>query len=430
MASGAGFKPHEQVSLSLPGASLATVTAGANGGFPKTSVQIPSTYDYGLTAVTGTGQTSDNSATATLYVTGPWPEFGHDPQRSSNEPNDRALTIEVTPGRQYRLNPYFVYSAGAPIDSSPSVADQLAFAGDGSGTLSAVHITTGGLAWAASPGGAITSSPAVDSAAGLVVVGSSDNTVSAYAEKTGKPAWTATTAGAVTSSPLIYGGRVYVGAQDHKVYAINETTGSITWTASVPGAVLGSPAFDPGASTLVVADDSGKVTALRVAATSASVRWQADVGSAVRNSPVIARQQVLVGSADGVVHALSESAGAPNWSTSVGTSITGSMAFQAGHLYVGAADKSLTALQTGDGSIMWSEPLAGPVVGVSATGGMLFTESSNGTVTGLRIGGEIVWLAKTGAGLTGTPTIMDNSVFVGAEDHGLYAYTPYGEPVV
>jgi len=428
--SGSGFKPQEQVSLSLPGASLATVTAGAQGGFPKTAVQIPATYDFGLTVITGTGQTSGSSATAPLYVTGPWSEFGHDPQRTSDQPNDRVLSIEVTPGKQYRLNPYFVYSAPAPIDSSPAVVDQMAFAGDGSGTLSAVHITTGGLAWSASPGGTITSSPAVDSAAALVVVGSSNNAVSAYAEKTGKLAWTAATGGAVTASPLIYGGVVYVGAKDHKVYAIDEATGKISWTATVPGAVVGSPAFDPGASTLAVADDSGNVTALRVASASASPRWQANVGAAVDNSPVIAQKQVFVGSTNGVVSSLSESAGTLNWSQAVGTSITGSMAYQAGHLYVGATDKSLTALQASDGSVMWSEPLAGPVTGVSVTGGMLFTESSNGTVTGLRIGGEIVWLAKTGAGLSGTPTIMDNSVFVGAEDKGLYCYTPFGEPVV
>jgi outer membrane protein assembly factor BamB len=428
--SGSGFKPQEQVNLSLPGASLAAVTAGAKGGFPKTPVQIPATYDFGLSAVTGTGQTSGSSATAPLYVTGPWSEFGHDPQRTSDQPNDRVLSIEVTPGKNYRLNPYFVYSAAAPIDSSPAVVDQMAFAGDGSGTLSAVRITTGGLAWSASPGGTVTSSPAVDSAAGLVVVGSSNNTVSAYAEKTGKPAWTATTGGAVTSSPLIYGGVVYVGSKDGKVYAIDEATGNISWTFTVPGAVVGSPAFDPGASTLVVADNSGKVTALRVGATSASQRWQADVGAAVDNSPLIAQKQVFVGSTNGVVSSLSESAGTLNWSKAVGTSITGSMAYQASHLYVGAADKSLTALQTTDGSVMWSEPLAGPITGVSVTGGMLFTESSDGTVTGLRIGGEIVWLAKTGAGLSGTPTIMDNSVFVGAEDNGLYAYTPFGEPVV
>src|SRR5262249_16900999 len=153
--------------------SLATVTAGANGGFPKTSVQVPANYDFGLTAVTGTGQTSGTSATAPLYVTGSWPEFGHDPQRTSDQPNDRALSIAGTPGRASRLNPYFVYSAAAPIDSSPAVTDQMAFAGDASGTLSAVRTTTGGLAWTATPGGTITSSQAVDSSAGLVVVGSS-----------------------------------------------------------------------------------------------------------------------------------------------------------------------------------------------------------------------------------------------------------------
>jgi outer membrane protein assembly factor BamB len=70
------------------------------------------------------------------------------------------------------------------------------------------------------------------------------------------------------------------------------------------------------------------------------------------------------------------------------------------------------------------------VTGVSVTGGMLFTESSNGTVTGLRIHGEVVWLAKTGAGLVGTPVIVDNAVFVGGEDRALYCYTPFGEPVV
>ncbi len=79
---------------------------------------------------------------------------------------------------------------------------------------------------------------------------------------------------------------------------------------------------------------------------------------------------------------------------------------------------------------MWSELLAGPVTGVSVTAGMLFTESSDGTVTALRIGGEVVWLAKTGASLGGSSAIMDNSVFVGAEDDGLYCYTPFGEPVV
>jgi outer membrane protein assembly factor BamB len=341
---------------------------------------------------------------------------------------------EVTPGKDYRMVPYWVYSASAPIFSSPAVADGRAYVGDRSGTLSAIDIATGGVAWSASPGGQVDSSPAVDPAAGLVVVGSSDDKVTAYHETTGALAWTATTGGAVTSSPVIYGGVVYVGSANSKLYAISESTGAVNWTTgALPGPVDSPPAFDPATSTVVVGDGTGAVTAFHAGATSPSRLWQASTGGAVTNSPVIAAGRVYVGSTDGLVYSFGETDGTVHWSTPVGsgsTSITGPMAYQGGHLYVGAADDSLTALDTSGGSVMWSEPLAGPVTGVSATSGMLFTESSNGTVTGLRIGGEVVWLHKTGAGLAGTPAISDNSVFVGGEDNGLYCFTPYGEPAV
>jgi outer membrane protein assembly factor BamB len=428
-ASGSGFRPGEKVRLSLPGNRLATVIAGSAGGFPRKPVPLPAIYDFGLTGITATGLASGRATTAPLYITGPWAELGHDPERTSDQPNDRVLAEEVTPGKQYRMTPYFVYSAAAPIDSTPAVANQRAFVGDTSGTLSAVHILTGAPAWSAAVGGAVDSSPAVDPAAGLVVVGSSNDKVSAYSEGNGKLAWTVKTAGAVKSSPLIYHNVVYIGADDHKLYAITEKTGKVRWTATVPGAVRGSPAFDRAKSMVVVGDSSGTVTAFHAGATSPSKRWHTSVGGAVDNSPVIAEGRVFIGAANGVVSAFSEPTGARIWSKSLGGTITGSMAYQSSHLYVGAAAR-LVALHAGNGSTMWSDQLAGPVTGVSVTDGMLFTESSNGTVTGMRIGGEVVWIAKTGAGLSGSPAIMDNSVFVGAEDDGLYCYTPFGEPVV
>ena len=428
-ASGKGFGSREKVSLSLPGVRLGTVTARADGSFGGAMVAIPPSFAYGLTALTATGTRSGRSATAPVTVTGPWSQLGYDPQRTADQPLDHVLSEEVTPGKQYRMMPYWVYSASAPIEGSPAVAGGRAFAGDHGGTLSAVDLVTGGLAWSAAVGGPVDSSPAVDLAAGLVVVGSSNDKVSAYREKTGGLAWSTATGGPVTSSPLIYHGTVYIGSDDHKLYAISEQTGKVEWTRTLPGPVDGSPAFDPATSTIVVGDGTGTVTAFR-AGRSPSRRWQVSAGGAVDNSPVIAQGRVFVGSANGVVYSFSESTGQRNWSTPAGTSVTGSMAFQAGHLYVGAADDRLTALRASNGSVMWSEPLAGPITGVSATDGMLFTESSNGTVSGLRIGGEVVWLARTGAGLNGSPAIMDNSVFVGGQDNGLYCFTPYGEPAV
>ncbi len=124
------------------------------------------------------------------------------------------LSQEVTPGKQYRMMPYWVYSASAPIDSSPAVANELAFTGDQSGTVSAVRIGTGALAWSAAAGGPVESTPAVDHAAGLVVVGSSDGAISAYLARTGKLAWRTSTSAAVKSSPLIYNGTVYVASEN------------------------------------------------------------------------------------------------------------------------------------------------------------------------------------------------------------------------
>jgi len=428
--SGNGFGAGEKVALSLPGDPLSVVTAGSKGGFAKRAVTVASSFTFGPTEVTARGQHSGRLAATPVYVTGPWAEFGHDPQHTSDEPFDRVLSEEVTPGKPYRMMPNWVYSAPAAIDSSAAAADGKVFFGDQSGVLSAVNLNTGALAWSATAGGAIASSPAVDGAARLVVAGSADGKVYAWSEYDGKPAWQVSTGGAVTSSPLIYGGTVYVGSADHKLYAIDEKTGAIDWTAGVGGAITAAPALDPGASTIVVADSQGLVTAFRTG-TTATRRWQVSVGSAVTASPVLTGSRVLIGAQNGTVSAFSESAGKPQWSRSAGsTAITGSMAYQAPHLYVGTAGGTLTALNTTSGSVLWSEPLAGPITGLSVTSGMLFAESSNGEVSGLRIGGEVVWLAKAGPGLAGTPVIMDNAVFVGSQDDGMYAFTPYGEPAV
>ena len=89
----------------------ATATAGSGGGFARKAVLVPAAYDFGLTAITAAGAASGRSATAPLYVTGPWSQAGHDPERTATSPIDRVLSEEVTPGKQYRMQPYWVYSA-------------------------------------------------------------------------------------------------------------------------------------------------------------------------------------------------------------------------------------------------------------------------------------------------------------------------------
>jgi hypothetical protein len=51
-------------------------------------------------------------------------------------------------------------------------------------------------------------------------------------------------------------------------------------------------------------------------------------------------------------------------------------------------------------------------------------------VGGYRPSGFGTWLAHTGAGLYGTPAVVDNAVIIGAGDSGLYVYTPFGLPMI
>src|ERR1700680_4983080 len=114
--------------------------------------------------------------------------------------------------------------------------------------------------WAATTGGAVSSSPAV--VAGVVYVGSGDGKLYAL-DATGStgwggvprscsPLWTATTGGAVSSSPAVVGGVVYVGSGDGKLYAFDAAgstncsggpkTCSPLWTATTGGVGSSSPA--------------------------------------------------------------------------------------------------------------------------------------------------------------------------------------------
>jgi outer membrane protein assembly factor BamB len=88
------------------------------------------------------------------------------------------------------------------------------------------------------------------------------------------------------------------------------------------------------------------------------------------------------------------------------------------------------ALTATTGAVNWKDKASGAVTGIAVTGGILFIECANGAVAGYRVSGESVWLGQTGAGLSGTPAIVDNAVILGAGDSGLYVYTPFALPMV
>jgi hypothetical protein len=149
-------------------------------------------------------------------------------------------------------------SCGAPTGDWPQFRNVPTHSGYNATetTLSPSNVDALGVAWTATTGAAIWSSPAV--ANGVVYVGSSDGKLYAYAVGcnsgggTCSPLWTATTGSGVESSPAIANGVVYVGSEDHKLYAYavgcNSGGGSCTplWTATTGISIWSSPAVADG----------------------------------------------------------------------------------------------------------------------------------------------------------------------------------------
>src|SRR5207237_2080583 len=89
-----------------------------------------------------------------------------------------------------------------------------------------------GVAWTATTGGQIGSSPAVKD--GVVYVGSNeDHKLYAFRARNGAVLWSAMTGGSVLSSPAVASGVVYVGSwDDHMLFVLDETSDELCWSAN------------------------------------------------------------------------------------------------------------------------------------------------------------------------------------------------------
>jgi outer membrane protein assembly factor BamB len=426
--SGGGFLASEQVAISLPGITLATVIATSNGSIPSVRVRVPSpNFPFGLTALTATGLTSGRVTTAAFYVSNQWTQFGHDTAHTNYQPNDNSLTKVVSPGKNQRLGVAWAFPTHAPVASSPAVVNQVAYVGNQAGSLYAVDTHTGGSVWKYATGGAVTSSPAVDR--GLVIVGSGSNVV-AVNQLSGTLTWSTLSGGTIESSPAVSGGVVYVGSDDLHLYALSEATGAVLWAHALVGRVRSSPAVDAAARIVVVGDDSGAVTALSIS--TGNVLWTAHTGGVVDASPLILAGSVYVGSSDGSIYAWQESTGQLRWTRATQGPIHAAAAEIGGALYVASSDGQVYSLSSTNGSVVWSTKLGtgAPVTGLATMGGTMYAETANGFVWGLRTSGEIVWYYQTGSVLSGAPAIVNNAVYVGAGDYFLYCFTAYAEPAL
>jgi outer membrane protein assembly factor BamB/phospholipase C len=290
---------------------------------------------------------------------------------------------------------YFVSSPWSQFRSSPGLTGLNPY----ENLIGSLNISALAKSWSATTGGPVRSSPAVG-ALGFSYVGSNDGKVYAFppgCKTTCPPKWTATTGGAVSSSPVLGSGNAYVGSADGKLYAL-------------PTSCTKSPCLPA---------------------------WTGITGGPITSSPTISGN-ILVGSGDGKVYAFKNpGCGAatcsPVWTLPTGGPVTGAPAIAFGKAYVGSGDGKVYALNPSTGAVAWQVATNGPIVSSVAVAQqpwfqpVVYAVSQPGTLYALNAyTGALLWTAAMGGTSESSPAVAYGDVYVGSDDHKLYAFSAIG----
>ena len=340
---------------------------------------------------------------------------------------------------------------------------------------------TGSGPWIGQTGNVVVSSPAVTG--GMVYVGSEDGKLYVFRQTPDAtcsgvplvcpPLWTATLGGPVLSSPAVVNGIVYVGAD--KLYAFDATgttncsgvpkTCAALWTTGfLSGGAEASPTISAN-NVLYVLGGGGVFYAFDGAGTTncggtpkvCNPLWSVDLGgNDGRSSAAIANGMVYVGSFTGRLYAFKNTSScsgtcSPLWTAPMGTRVWSSPAVDNKVVYIGSDDGNLYAFDgtgttncsgspktcaplwtaaTGGLDISLSSPaVANGVVYLGSTDGKLYAFDATGTTncSGTPKTCAPVWTAPTTAEIRhSSPAVANGVVYVGSQDHNLYAFAADG----
>jgi polyvinyl alcohol dehydrogenase (cytochrome) len=418
---------------------------------------------------------------------GEWTTYGHDPSNTRTNASGATITI----GNVSRLTKSWQTDGLVGVSGTPAVDSNVAYFGDWTGTVRAVHADTGQEIWHTPvPGGFIVAAPAVVGDAVFVANG---HTLYRLDRSTGAIEWQAITNGSplaqINASPVIVGdlvlqgtasiqdavgaaGQIFrgsLGAYDvatgREVWRFYATTGDSTSGSGV--GIWSTPAVDTASGLLFVgtgntsSEPSGPLadSLLAIDYKTGRLKWSTqftpidvfpngnpvgkdvDVGASPNLWTSDGRNFVGVGDKGGVYHALDRDTGAVVWQTPLTPGgffggVIGSASFVDGELVMSSNGGDLQtnlpanvsrvfALDPATGAIKWtSHDFKGMIFApISSVPGVSFVATDQGEMAALDTAtGNNVWSFtapnKSGCG----PSIVGNRVLWG------YGFFLFGSP--
>ena len=427
--SSTGFSPGESVVFTTTTTSgstvtLATVRANSSGATVSTPITLPVQVPFGPVSIIGTGQTSGNVGSGSVYVSNDDPQLGYGSLHQGFETNDSV--IANFQGVDTKVTQGWAFHGQGAFDTTPAIDQGIIYFGDAAGNFYAVNETSGALTWSVNTVNAIESDPAVDS--GLVFYGGDGGDIHADNATTGAGTWRQSIGGNV-SSPAVAGGSVYVGTSQGNLVALNESTGGIEWTDAVGGAITSAPAVDIGAGLVVVTTSGGSVEA--VSTSNGAPSWSDSLGSAA-TGPMIDGGDVYVAAQSGKVFALNETSGATSWTRTVSNAVTAAPIIAFGRVAIGDSGGTLSYFDTSTGNLRSTETQFGyPITGLSFAGSDILMTSGSGNL-GIIQGSNYLkmsWKYSATEGYASPGVFLNGDVFVLGGDGSLRAFTTPGRSI-
>ena len=342
-----------------------------------------------------------------------WLTEGATPER------ERSVEADVRPP----LEEAWVYDADAGFGTvSPLLLGDVVLVATRQGEVHGINLATGKREGSSEFGEAVEGTPVIQDGVLYVPNAWGRKTLFAYDLRYGKTLWR-NEGTPIEAGLLLLDGTLYAADVEGVLRAIDAKNGEVLWeeTLDTTTTIHAAP-LRAGQGRVVVADDRGRVRALRTGrdeerflwqqelgapvystpaadektvyvpttrgqlfaldAAQGQVRWRYAIGDAtVRfTAPALSGTDLAVAGTDGVVRVLNAETGDVRWTYQAKEAVTAPPLFTQDALYVGTMGKKLYALDRATGELLWEEELRGRIKsGMAAREGYLvvLTEPSH-----------------------------------------------------
>lgn len=336
----------------------------------------------------------------------------------------------------------------ARLAASPVVAGGKLYVIDTEARVTAFNADTGARLWqmevAEGGNGAARFGGGVSVSGDRVFATNGVGEVAALSAADGKILWKVHPGGPLRGSPTLSNGHVYVMSQDNQLLALSQDDGSTAWTVSgtlQTTGVFGVAAPAAGQGTVIAGYSSGEITAYRYengrdlwgdALSRTSISTSVATLTDIDADPVIDRGRVFAIGQGGRMASYELVSGQRLWELNIAGISTPWVAGD--WLFVVTDDAKLLCVARATGKIRWISQLkryrvekskkdpmrwTGPVL----AGGRLVLVSNNGNlVYADPATGKVQSDEKVKGGMTLTPVVANNTLYILSDDGRLTAY--------